>query len=242
MSDLLSSASDILLRAIALEQDGKLTQSLVCFEEGIELLLECLKSTTDTKLKATVRERVESYISHAEKVKRSIEEARKDRKLHDHIDISNDETGYGYRRLFKRFLEDGDVTCVSVDDPYIRNATQIANFSHFCEVILTSPSPVKQINLQTGADTGKPEEQLRKFEILKRDLERHKVKLSWSFSPTLHDRQIRFNNGWVVKIGRGLEYIKSNPNNNVGLGVHDFDFRPCRQTTVDIFYEGAPPI
>ena len=51
----------------------------------------------------------------------------------------------------------------------------------------------------------------------------------------------RFNNGWVVKIGRGLDYIKNTPHKFVGLGVHDFDYRHCLQTTVDIFYVGKPP-
>lgn len=40
---LLSSASEIIIRARTLETDGKLTQSLVCYEEGIGLLLKCLK-------------------------------------------------------------------------------------------------------------------------------------------------------------------------------------------------------
>ncbi|KAH9286481.1 MIT domain-containing protein 1 [Echinococcus granulosus] len=88
----------------------------------------------------------------------------------------------------------------------------------------------------------KPKEQLKKFETRKQDLQLRKVDFTWNFSSLLHDRQIRFNNGWVVKIGRGLDYIKNAPCKFVGLGVHDFDFRPCLQTTIDIFYEAEPPI
>ena len=40
---LLSSASEIIVRARSLEVESKLTQSLLCYEEGIGLLLKCLK-------------------------------------------------------------------------------------------------------------------------------------------------------------------------------------------------------
>ncbi|KAL5112928.1 MIT domain-containing protein 1 [Taenia crassiceps] len=179
---LLSSSSQIIVRALSLESEGKLTQSLVCYEE--------------------------------------------DCKYHEHIDIADGETGYGYRKLFSRFLDDG----------------RIEKFSHFCEVLVGSASPVQRIILQTGVDCEKSEEQLKKFETLKQDLQLRKVDFIWNFSPLLHDRQIRFNNGWVIKIGRGLDYIKNAPHKFVGLGVHDFDFRPCLQTTIDIFYEGEPPL
>ncbi|VDO03762.1 unnamed protein product [Rodentolepis nana] len=226
MTDLLiSSASEIIVRARTLETDGKLTQSLVCYEEGIGLLLKCLKCSVvvDSKLKSNLKTKIESYMTRAEEIKQSIKNKQKDGKFHEHIDINEDDTGFGYRRLFNRFLDEGNVTVVNIDDPYIRNSFQVSefpthslkieNFSHFCEVIVSSPSPVQQIILQTGSDSDKNHEQLKKF-----------------------------NNGWVVKIGRGLDYIKNNPNKFAGLGVHDFDFRPCRQTTVDIFYEGAPPV
>ncbi|KAM3176253.1 hypothetical protein ACTXT7_006904 [Hymenolepis weldensis] len=239
---LLSSASEIIIRARTLETDGKLTQSLVCYEEGIGLLLKCLKCSIDPKLKSGLKEKIESYISRAENVKQIIKQKQKDGKFHEHFDINEDDTGFGYRRLFNRFLEEGNVTVVNIDDPYIRNSFQIENFSHFCEVIVASSSPVQQIFLQTGSDSDKYHEQLKKFEILKEDLKRHRVDFTWTFSASLHVRRIRFNNGWVLKIGRGLDYIKNNPNKFAGLGVHDFDFRPCRQTTVDIFYEGAPSV
>ncbi|VDK34639.1 unnamed protein product [Taenia asiatica] len=241
---LLSSSSEIILRALALESEGKLTQSLICYEEGIGLLLKCLKceSGNGPNLKLKLKEKVTAYISRAEEVKKTIQQKQKDCKYHEHLDIADGETGYGYRKLFSRFLDDGRVTCVKIDDPYIRNSFQIEKFSHFCEILVGSASPVNRIILQTGVDCDKPEEQLKKLETLKQDLQLHKVDFTWNFSSLLHDRQIRFNNGWVVKIGRGLDYIKNAPHKFVGLGVHDFDFRPCLQTTIDIFYEGEPPL
>ena len=42
----------------------------------------------------------------------------------------------------------------------------------------------------------------------------------------------RFSNGWIVKIGRGLDYFK--PVEKFTVGFTDYDLRPCKETTVDI--------
>ena len=45
----------------------------------------------------------------------------------------------------------------------------------------------------------------------------------------------RFNNGWIIKIGRGLDYFKATPT-KFCLGYCDFDLRQCHQTTIDIMH------
>ena len=44
------------------------------------------------------------------------------------------------------------------------------------------------------------------------------------------DAFFRFSNGWVVKIGRGLDYFKETLNPSA-----DRDLWPCQETVVDIF-------
>ena len=34
----------------------------------------------------------------------------------------------------------------------------------------------------------------------------HGIKLNLKFSDTLHDREIRLDNGWTIKIGRGFDW------------------------------------
>ncbi|KER33826.1 hypothetical protein T265_00283 [Opisthorchis viverrini] len=116
---------------------------------------------------------------------------------------------------------------------------KIENFSHFCEILVRSESPIRNVHLLTGVDTQNPDEQLKKFQLLKSDLWQHRVVFDWVFSDTLHDREIRFDNGWIVKIGRGLDYIRRPAHKFCGLGVHDYDFRPCAATTVDIFHRSS---
>jgi hypothetical protein len=45
----------------------------------------------------------------------------------------------------------------------------------------------------------------------------------------------RLSNGWIIKIGRGLDYFKA-PESKFSVGVFDMDMRPCHETTVDVFH------
>lgn len=46
----------------------------------------------------------------------------------------------------------------------------------------------------------------------------------------------RLSNGWIIKIGRGLDYFKA-PNGKFVLGACDLELRPCSETTIDIFHK-----
>ncbi|VEL29711.1 unnamed protein product, partial [Protopolystoma xenopodis] len=137
------------------------------------------------------------------------------------------------------FLDDGSVRSVWVEDPFIRSSYQIENFSHFCEVLLSSSSLVRNIYLTTGCDQNNRCDQLEKLNNIKNDLAARDVILTLDFSSTLHDREIRFDNGWIVKIGRGLDFIRRSDHKFHGLGVHDYNFRQCLETTIDIFHRSS---
>ena len=44
----------------------------------------------------------------------------------------------------------------------------------------------------------------------------------------------RLDSGWVIKIGRGLDYFQK-ADGKFSIGWSDFNFRKCHETTVDIF-------
>jgi ATP-dependent Lon protease len=69
------------------------------------------------------------------------------------------------------------------------------------------------------------------------DLKEHDITLEFTFDPNLHDRRIRLDNGWVIKIGRGFDIYQRIDRPRSGLGMNDFDLRPCLETSVDIFQE-----
>ncbi|CAH8562847.1 unnamed protein product [Heterobilharzia americana] len=104
---------------------------------------------------------------------------------------------------------------------------------------LRSLSGNTQLEFKERLKQKNPNEQLQKFQMLKDDLNKHSVCFEWIFSNLLHDREIRFDNGWIVKIGRGLDYIRRSEHKFCGLGVHDYEFRRCSATTIDIFHSSV---
>lgn len=85
-----------------------------------------------------------------------------------------------------------------------------------------------------GRDSTQPNEQGTKLNHLSNSLDEYGVTLSIDYEETLHDREISFDNGWIIKIGRGLDYFKK-PNGPFSVGFCDMDLRECHKTTIDVY-------
>ncbi|XP_078078039.1 MIT domain-containing protein 1 isoform X5 [Mustelus asterias] len=201
-----NSAVTVLKRAIELDNDSRFQSSLVCYQEGIDLLLQVLKATKDDTKKVHFRQKIENYMNRAEQIKKYLDKQKEEGKYHEQIKIPEDATGFSYEKLFKPYL-DPFVTEVWVEDPYIRHVHQ----------------------------NGGNSQQSSSLEEIKQSLQSYGVTLEVNYSPSIHDREIRFNNGWMIKIGRGLDYFKKTQG-RFSIGYCDFDLRQCHETTVDIFH------
>ena len=73
-----------------------------------------------------------------------------------------------------------------------------------------------------------------KLEELKQSLLEVDVLLDIQLSEKIHDREVRIDNGWTVKIGRGLDFYQK-PDGWFSIGASDFGLRKCLETKVDIF-------
>ncbi|MEY4862843.1 MAG: system Lon protease-like protein BrxL [Pseudomonadota bacterium] len=123
---------------------------------------------------------------------------------------------------------------VVIEDPYIRLQHQIQNFVRFCETVLKTGT-VKKISLITGHDDKTPlAEMAEKLEELKQSLLEVDVELEVKLNPNIHDREIRLDNGWIIKIGRGLDFYQR-PSGWFEVGAHDLNLRKCLETKVDFF-------
>ena len=121
-----------------------------------------------------------------------------------------------------------------VEDPYIRMAHQIQNFVRFCEAVVKVDT-VKHIRLITSYDGSTPLADVQdKLAELKQSLLDLDVVLEVDLNPNLHDREIRIDNGWVIKIGRGLDFYQK-PTGWFEIGANDLSLRRCLETKVDIF-------
>lgn len=229
-----ASAVSLLKRAVEMDTMHQFSQALVCYQEGIQLLMDVLKVTKLEAKRLRFRQRITEYMDRAEKLKAHIEEEKETGKYHEQVHIENNATGHSYERLFGRFL-DSSVTAVEVEDPYIKSIHQLYNFLRFCELLVKSRSPLCNIKLLTRPNDENHGAQKSQLDEIGYSLQQHKVSLEVEFSRTLHDREIRFNNGWIIKIGRGLDYFKA-ASSKLAIGYCDFDLRPCHETTVDIFH------
>jgi ATP-dependent Lon protease len=121
-----------------------------------------------------------------------------------------------------------------IEDPYIRPPQQIHNFVRFCEMAL-KVGTIKKISLITSYDDkAQLAEMEAKLDELKQSLLELDVELEVKFNTQLHDREIQLDNGWIIKIGRGLDFYQK-PGGWFEVGVHDLSLRKCLETKVDIF-------
>lgn len=149
-----------------------------------------------------------------------------------HFTITYDSTGFSYESLIGPYLN--GAKSVVIEDPYIRATHQVGNFIRFCEAILKQPT-VKKIRLVTSYDeVTNVQELAERLADLKQSLLDFDVELEIKVNENLHDREIRIDNGWVIKIGRGLDFFQK-PESWFGVGVNDLSLRKCLETKVDIY-------
>jgi ATP-dependent Lon protease len=142
------------------------------------------------------------------------------------------DTGHTYDSIVGPYLD--GAKSITIDDPYIRAPHQVHNFVRFCETILKQPS-IRTIKLVTSYDDKTDLADLNdKLEALKQSLLEIDVVLDITVNANLHDREIRLDNGWVIKIGRGLDFYQK-PDNWNAIGANDLSLRKCLETKVDIY-------
>nr|KAF6448007.1 microtubule interacting and trafficking domain containing 1 [Rousettus aegyptiacus] len=172
-----SAAITVLKRAVELDSESRYQPALVCYQEGIDLLLQVLKGTKDDTKKDNLRKKITGYMDRAENIKKYLDQEKEDGKYHKQIKIDENATGFSYESLFQEYLSE-TVTEVWIEDPYIRYIHQVSemyqcdemsfktyellvthphvfqlyNFLRFCEMLIKRPCKVKTIHLLTSLD------------------------------------------------------------------------------------------
>ncbi|WP_221145751.1 BREX system Lon protease-like protein BrxL [Rhizobium lentis] len=154
-----------------------------------------------------------------------------------HFTILYGDVGHSYETIIGPYLTGAKE--VTIEDPYIRLPHQLHNFVRFCEICLKSGT-IKAINLITGYDDKTQLADISaKLDDLKQSLLESDVVLDVKLNPNIHDREIRLDNGWTIKIGRGLDFYQR-PASWFEVGAHDLSLRRCLETKVDIFRIAQP--
>ena len=228
-----SSAVKLLTRAIEFEQNSQYQPALTCYQEGIDFLMDTLKDCKDVDKRKHYKNKLEEYMTRAEKVKSLVKELQATGKYHDQTKIEEDATGFCYKTVFCSYLDES-VKDVEVEDPYIRSFHQINNFLRFCEMLVMECPNLKKICLLTTKDDNNSQ-QISSLNSIRESLLHRSIDLSVEYSQSLHDREIKLSNGWIIKIGRGLDYFKKA--DKFTLGFHNMSLRRCHETTIDIFHK-----
>jgi len=214
---------------------------------GNEVIVKCPESKRAAATQSPVRKRLPGapeppmHMLRAERGLPEKEEAipvalppEEEEPKEEHYTILYGDTGHSYESIFGKYLK--GCTDVLIEDPYIRLMHQIQNLVRFCELAVKMGS-VRKIKLITGLDNDAQKADIQeKFEILEESLRVSGIEFSWTFSPVIHDRSIKLDNGWIIKIGRGLD-IYQRPDNWYSIGASDFDLRLCLETSVDVYRE-----
>ncbi|XP_003703406.1 MIT domain-containing protein 1-like [Megachile rotundata] len=230
-----NAAASILKRAVEKDNSKQYTMALVLYQEGVQILLDSMKETRDSARQKHFATKASEYLDRAEKIKSLIEKEKAAGTYRELIKIENGSIGHGYGTVFGRFL-DATVTYIHIEDPYIRAFHQCQNLVRLCELAVKKCHALSKISLVTTVDVDDRKNQKARLEELKQSLMSHLISFEFQFSDTLHDRQILFSNGWIVKIGRGLDYFKA-PDGKFVLGACDLELRPCLETIIDIFHK-----
>lgn len=147
------------------------------------------------------------------------------------FDISEGATGYSYEAVFGPYIKDAER--IDIKEPYLRFRYQLDNFERFC-VLIARNGATRQVELTTG----NLEEEDRfqsdgKLEDIRRHLQQRGITMNWKRDSSLHAREIKTSNGWVILSDRGLDIYKK-PESRNEFGHFDLALRPCKQSQIHI--------
>jgi hypothetical protein len=192
------------------------------------------KAEADPQKKKHFHKKLEEYLSQAEQIKKSIQKWGSKGEIRDKIHVPEGATNYGYDKVFGKYLTE-EVEEILIEEPYVKEYYQLCNLVMFCELCVSNCRNLKCIKVTTNKDTNPTSEQSKGLASLSESLSKHNICLYIDLVSNLHDRQIMLSNGFIIKIGRGLNYFKPLPS-KLSLGAYNFNFRECRETNIDIFF------
>ena len=222
-----------------------------CDKDGNDIVVFCPESksasATQDPSRHDIHENEEGSEKHTRAVEASTEsppvsikeekqsepiEVQEEAPKEQHYTIYYGDTGHSYESIVGPYLL--GVKAVEIEDPYIRATHQVHNFVRFCESIIKAPT-VRKILLVTGYDNETDVQSLsERLSELKQSLLEVDIDLDIKINEHIHDREIRIDNGWIIKIGRGLDFYQK-PDSWFGIGSNDLSLRKCLETKVDIF-------
>lgn len=121
--------------------------------------------------------------------------------------IRDNQKGLSYKKLFSDYLKGAKE--ITLTDPYIRYPHQFRNLLEFCSVLILNKRKEEEINLHviTWNDIEHTPLSIDNLDEINESLRDSGIQFSYEFQD-LHDRSIVADNGWKIKLGRGLDIFE----------------------------------
>lgn len=141
------------------------------------------------------------------------------------------DTGWPMSKIFDPAYFAG-ASRVRLTDPYLHSRHQQRNLKEFLVHVFEHSKP-KSLEIICSPPSIETKENSDRFftDIAKDAFDRYGVMVEVIHSTSIHDRSVIIDNGFLVKLGRGLDFYKP----ATGLAAHRQENRRVRSAEVDIF-------
>jgi hypothetical protein len=146
--------------------------------------------------------------------------------------LKNNAKGWPWSRIFPAEYLRG-ATRAWLIDPYLAKHFQRRNLSEFVMAVLNGGAKLKTLNIITRevSDTS-PDADKHYYDALDRDaFDKAGMRVVYAIDHEIHDRSFTLDNGFVFKLGRGLDIYKP----AAGLAARDPGLRQVRACQIDVF-------
>ena len=144
--------------------------------------------------------------------------------------FEEDRSGVSYEKLFGEYLE--GATKIEIQDPYIIKAYQTRNLMDFLEVVYRHKKPEDEVTvtLITKADRDYFEDQDMRLSRIKDSAALIGIDFEYSYdrTDTIHDRNMVFDNGWKIILGRGLDIFQVFDTDVLSFASRVQEIRKCK--------------
>uniref|UniRef100_A0A8C0NS43 MIT domain-containing protein 1 n=1 Tax=Canis lupus familiaris TaxID=9615 RepID=A0A8C0NS43_CANLF len=89
-------AFTVLKRAMELDSGSRYQQALVCYQEGIDLLMQVLRGTKDDTKKRNLRKQISGYMDKAEIVKKYLDQEKEENEQNVEVAKETPGTSLGF--------------------------------------------------------------------------------------------------------------------------------------------------
>ncbi len=198
-------------------------------EQVIEEHLRIQNSETKIRLEAYLQSGL-SLFEGKESNENSIKKTDNLQLKENVLNINEDATGFSYESLFGNYLISANK--IEIKEPYLLYKYQLDNFQQFCE-LLSKYGNARQIQLTTRPADEYNDLSDNRLQEIQIKLKQYGIEMIWTYDPSLHAREIKTNDGWVILSDRGLDIYKK-PESRNDFGQFDSSLRRCKQTQIHI--------